>query len=279
VKSERAALPVALLALIVGTIVLAIVLSSGEDAPPDLTAIESRCTSLEGRLDELSDAVTEMSRHAKRTAGGLEGLHEKVDDLARLAEKLEETAGRPPRSKIEPGVKLHDTFEAGTDGWAVLRFIPIVIGDLEQTTQEGHAKEGRGALALSYELAEGKIPLIVRGANHINRLSLWIRTLQRPADIHVGVTEFDESRYGVEVHLEADEGWRHLEFDMATFVLAEDSFDENGGLDYDRMKGLSIADIGGFRGNAGANTLLVDEIIGEYRAEEDEKPAPGKDAF
>ncbi len=176
-------------------------------------------------------------------------------------------------------MKFHDTFETGTDGWFVARFAPAIIGEVARTEEEGMAKEGAGALALSYTLEPGKIPLTVRMSPPINRLSLWISTLNRPADVVVGVQERDRSDYNTMLHIEPGEGWRHLDFDLAQFVLSDDSKDENDRLDFHQIRSVAVVDIAGFMGGEGENVLLIDEVKGEYRAEGPPAPAAEAERF
>jgi hypothetical protein len=265
-----------LLALVVATVALALLAAPRTDETRDASSAEARHAALLERIDALSDAVAGVAEGSSRTATALDELKRKATALEGLVADLAK-AQQPP--EIEPGVKFHDTFEKGTDGWMVLRFLPMVIGDLTRTMDEGRAKEGQGALSLTYVLEQNKMPLIARGANNISYLSLWIRTLERPAEIYIGVTEFDESRYGTMVHLEVKDGWQRLSYPLANLQLAEDSRDENGRLDFDRLKGISITDIGGFMGNTGSNTLLVDEVVGEYRAKDAVRPDERREAF
>lgn len=186
---------------------------------------------------------------------------------------------RPAPPRIAPGVKFRDTFETGTHGWFVARFAPEIIGELARTEEEGRAKTGRGALALRYVLEPGKVPLVARMARGINRLSLWIRTLNRPAEIIIGVQERDESDYQTMVHIEPGEGWKHLDLDLGLFVLGDDSKDENDGLDFHEIRSVSVIDAAGFMGGRGENVLLIDEVVGEYRAGEPPPPAEKGERF
>jgi serine/threonine-protein kinase len=174
-------------------------------------------------------------------------------------------AGKRPLPAIKEGVKFHDTFETGMHGWSVVRWSPQVIGDLSRTRAKGAVKEGRSALALKYTLEPGTLPLVMRPATDINHLTFWIRTVNRPADVVVGANEKDESRYHSWQHIEAADGWKRLDLDLATFTLADDSKDENGGLDFDQIANISVIDISAILGGRGENTLLIDDLVGEFR--------------
>jgi hypothetical protein len=220
------------------------------------------------RLDDLSRRVEELSRLLAAA-----GEHRTAD--AGSGGPASSTASRPP--PIKPGVKFRDTFETGTDGWFVARFAPEIIGELARTDEEGRARVGRGALALSYDLRPGSVPLAVRmvpGRGDIDAFSVWIRTERRPAEVIVGVQERDDSSYQTMLHLEPADGWKHFEFDLAGFFLADDSEDENGRLDFHEIRSVSIADAAGFMGGKGENALLIDEAVGEYRR----RPTEGRPA-
>ncbi len=233
---------------------------------PDATR-RIEITQLSKDLAELSEAVRRLATVTaeRRRAGG----------------QAPPKAGPPP-PVIEPGVKFHDTFETGTDGWLVLKFVPLIIGEVARTEEEGRAREGKGALALSYDLEPGKIPLVVRmspSARGINRLSLWIRTVHRPAEVVIGVQERDDSSYDTMVHLEPADGWKKLEYDLAQLTLSDDSKDENDRLDFHEIQSVAVADAAGFLGGKGENVLLIDEVIGEHRAGKSKPPAKEKNQF
>lgn len=255
--------------------------------PPDGTAI-NRAITVASPTAPPSEPV-DLRAEIGRLSEGLESLSQSVERLAAsqselvaagrqaVAERLR-TPSRPEPAppRIAAGVKFHDTFETGTEGWFVARFVPAIIGQVARTQEEGMAKEGRGALALSYRLEPGKIPLIVRMSPPINRLSLWIRTLNQPADVVVGIQERDESDYNTMLHIEPDEEWKYLDFDLAHFTLSDDSEDENGRLDFHQIRSVAVIDAAGFLGGEGENVLLIDEVKGEYRA--GGPPAPAAEA-
>ena len=229
---------------------------SGVHARPVLTQpVDPRA-----EIARLSESVEALSESVRRLAAA------EVERLKAPAPAPVDEGPPPPR--IAPGVKFHDTFETGTDGWFVARFAPMIIGELTRTEEEGYAKEGEGALALSYTIEPGKIPFAVRMATGINRLSLWIRAVDRPADVLVGAQERDESSYQHMLHLEPAEGWKRLDLDLAQFVLGDDSTDENGRLDFHEIRSVSVVDASGFLGGEGDNVLLIDDVTGEYREAE-----------
>ncbi len=239
------------------------------------TAAPAEPVDLRAEIGRLSEGLESLSESVERLAASQSELAAAGKQAA--AERLRtpsRSGPAPPR--IAPGVKFHDTFETGTDGWFVARFAPMIIGEVARTEEEGMAKEGVGALALSYTLEAGKIPLALRMSGPMNRLSLWIRTLNRPADVVVGVQERDRSDYNTMLHIDPDEGWRHLDFDLAHFTLSDDSRDENDRLDFHQISSVGVVDIGGFMGGEGENVLLIDEVKGEYRAEG--PPAPVAEA-
>jgi hypothetical protein len=247
-------------------------MSGGEPAAPAQPV--AGAPDVNAEIAQLSKNVTELSDAVRRLAASTAQRPRAGDPGARKAE-------RPP-PVIEPGVKFHDTFETGTDGWVVLKFAPLIIGEVARTEEEGRVREGKGALALSYDIEPGKVPLAVRmgpSARGINRLSLWMRTVHRPAEVVIGVQERDDSSYDTMVHLEPADGWKKLEYDLAQLTLADDSTDENGRLDFHEIQSVAVADAAGFLGGKGENVLLVDEVVGEHRAAKPGPPAKAKDQF
>ena len=169
--------------------------------------------------------------------------------------------------RIAPGVKLRQTFETNTAGWQVIKFAPQVIGTVTRASAPGMAHSGKTSLALQYSLQPLTIPVMVCPARNINHLSLWAKTLNRPAELVVAVQEGgDDSRYQSWLHLEPKDGWKHIDLDLATLNLADDSKDENGHLDFDQISNMLIIDIGGILLQSGDNTLLIDDVVGEFRA-------------
>ncbi len=258
--------------------------------PPSRPGID-RATAFVSPTEPPTEPV-DLRAEIGRLSDGLESLSQSVEHLAASQSELvaagKQAVAQRPRTparpepappRIAPGVKFHDTFETGTEGWFVARFVPAIIGEVARTEEEGMAKEGRGALALSYTLEPGKAPYTVRMSGPINRLSLWIRTLNRPADVIVGVQERDDSDYNTMLHIEPDEGWRHLDFDLAQLTLGDDSTDENGRLDFHQIRSVIVADAAGFMGGEGENVLLMDEVKGEYRAEGPPAPAGKAEHF
>ena len=71
-------------------------------------------------------------------------------------------------------------------------------------------------------------------------------------------------KYQQVVQLKAADGWKSLSWPFTSFTLAQDSKDENGKLDADQIKEISIADLTTLlSGGAGAgveNVLRIDEV-------------------
>ncbi len=225
--------------------------------------------------------ITQLSKDLAELSEAVRRLAAVTAERPRAGETATRKA-KPPPPVIAPGVKFHDTFETGTDGWLVIKFAPLIIGEVARTEEEGRVREGKGALALSYELEPGKVPLMVRmspSARGINRLSLWIKTVHRPAEVVIGVNERDDSRYDTMVHLEPADGWKKLEYDLAHFTLSDDSRDENDRLDFHEIQSVAVADAAGFLGGKGENVLLIDEVVGEHRAGKPKPPAKEKNQF
>ena len=189
--------------------------------------------------------------------------------------KIEPAGAAAAGPAIAPGVKFRDTFERGTSGWLVARFSPAIVGGLKTVRKTGDPRGGR-ALALSYTLEAGKMPVATRTARDINRLTLSIRAMMRPADVIVVVNEEDGSSYNSAHHLEPRDGRKQLDLDLALFKLGGDSTDENGALDFDQIRNVAILDAGGVLGRRGDNVILIDDVVGEYRARVKPPPSGGE---
>jgi hypothetical protein len=242
-------------------------LAFGRAAPE--VATRADVEGLAGSVERLGAAVERLAE-AQREAAAREASRPAPSSAV-----PERRGAKPPPQPIEPGVKFHSTFEKGTDGWFVMRFTPEIAGKVSHTTEEGHAKEGTGALALRYTTEPGKVPLVMRPTTNVNRLSFWVRTLERPAELVVAAGEKDDSSYQTMLHLEPAEGWKRFEYDLGGFVLSADSADENDRLDFGEIGSVAFLEVSGFTGGEGTNTLLFDEVVGEYR--EGGAPAEGEE--
>jgi len=260
-KSTIPAILVAGAALVVAVVALAV--RPDPTAPRD--GDEAAVQNLAEKLDAMASSQREIDARLTRVHAKLTALAESVGRLAEAAEKTRATATRRYRAApITPGVKFRDKFEKDTCGWYVVRFTPMIIGKVARTTEEGAAKEGLGALSFGYDLKPNTLPLTVRNSPPVNRLSFWVRATQRQANVYVGAHERDGSDYGTMLSLEPGDGWKHVAVDMSTFVLGDDSQDENGRLDFDQITNVAIADVSAFMGGSGPNVLLIDEVVGEY---------------
>ncbi|MHC4251765.1 MAG: hypothetical protein ACYS9X_21810, partial [Planctomycetota bacterium] len=213
-----------------------------------------------------------LEKHILRAIGALQvGQRAKVGwlyEMRRRATSIEPlgAGAAAAGAKIAPGVKFRHGFETGTEGWSVLRFAPNVTGDVRRVTKMGMSRAGRGALALSYKLEFGKMPVAACNVKDVNHMSLWMRAMDRPAQLVFAANEKDGSSYNTMVRVEPREGWRRLDFDLDTFKLANDSTDENAVLDFDQIDVFAFVDVGAFLGGDGDNVILIDEVVGEFRA-------------
>lgn len=267
-QSRTAWLPATIVCVLVLLLAIALLLRL-RDIPSrsELVELNGKVTGIAGRLDAMDAKLDKVSTR-------IDEIRDRHRELSRQTMALREAARGPARRKpapIAPGVKFHDTFEENTNGWFVMRFAPQITGQVTRTDAEGQVKEGKGALALSYTIAPEKLPIAVRMARNINSLSLWVRAFRRPVELYVGASEKDDSSYGKLTHLDPKQGWQQLTFDFDTFTLGDDSEDENDVLDIDQIRSISVCDLAAFMGGSGANVLLIDEVVGEYR-----KPQPAE---
>ena len=155
------------------------------------------------------------------------------------------------------------------------RFSPAIVGKVKTVRKTGDPRGGK-ALALSSTFDAGKMSVVMRNARDINRLTLSIRAMMRPADILIVVNEEDGSSYNSVHHLEPRDGWKKLDLDLALFNLGGDSWDENGTLDPHQIRNVAILDPGGVVGQRGDNVILIDDVVGEYRPSAKPPPSRGE---
>jgi len=64
------------------------------------------------------------------------------------------------------------------------------------------------------------------------------------------------------MELKSGDGWKQVSLTMGDFTLADDSQDENGRLDPDQIKQISVADISSLAGGGEVdeNRLWIDQV-------------------
>lgn len=194
-----------------------------------------------------------------------------LDDVEFSSKPVAQSTGATKNAAGKP-VHLVDNFETPVIRWVPLSFelaAPPKIGAFDATLAiDPSAPPGGGkqSLKATYARQGMKINVLLRGVEKVDlkqatALSLWLKT-SRDGTFHLNVKEKDESTYRQVVELKAGDGWKELTYALSSFMLQEDSQDENNRLDAEQIKEITLSDVTPlFGGGAGGdNDLWVDEV-------------------
>jgi hypothetical protein len=196
-----------------------------------------------------------------------------LDDIVLSSKPVAQTTGVATSAKGAP-VYLVDTFESPLIRWAPASFelseTPRVnLFDAPLAIDADAAPEGgKRSMKMTYTRQAAKIQGLIRDVEKVDLkkatgLELALKTSHDGTFI-VSVKEKDESRYQAMFELKAADGWKKLSYPFTTLAKADDSTDENGKLDADQIKEVSIADVttllGGGAGAGVEAVLRVDEV-------------------
>ena len=236
----------------------------GADEPPGPDPAIADILDRVGALEEgLEKGLTAAVGRSAESDVMLRGIRESVDDLK---VKVAELAASRAATAASTDPLMECGFEDTLDGWAApeLQFGKITIaGDLAITNDAPFVRVGNGAAAWSYEVGAEQASAM----NHelalpgpITRFSCWLRS-QQPTLLVVELKEQDESKYTVVINIVEPDQWQHIERAAWAFKLSDDSEDENGRLDADRIVAITIIDPTGILGTrAGPNTVYIDDL-------------------
>ena len=193
-----------------------------------------------------------------------------MDDVAFSSQAAPQTTGVAKSGKVH----LVDTFESPSIRWMPVGFeiaetpritlfdVPVAIDPV--AGPDG----GKQSLKVTYTRQAAKLQGLLRNLEKVDlkkatALELSLKT-SHDGTFMVSIQEKDGSRYQKVVELKAADGWKKLSLPFATLELAQDSQDENGKLDADQIKEISLADIttvlGGGAGAGVENLFHVDEV-------------------
>jgi len=182
----------------------------------------------------------------------------------------------PPRHPVREvkGGKLVivDEFETGTPSWLGITLTGLGAGKpqivlakdtvIRRTQKE--VKDGKGALEASYFAPEASLVALLRfwsglklaGATEL-RFALKSKY---DAKLMISVEERDGSGYNKQLDVAGGEQWNNYRLALDEFTLGDDKVDENGKLDPDQLKQMSIIDLSGAVGEPGENVLWLDDV-------------------
>ena len=170
---------------------------------------------------------------------------------------VEEISGFPPE---DGQAVIIDTCDRSAFKW-------LVLGgkDFRLTDDTENAASG-GCYRLDYSVPASTIfallrPIKVGTLAGTRRFELSIKS---SVDISLMLTleESDKSRYGLQVPVGGMQPWQRLMVNHTQLQLADDSEDENGQLDPDQVKSLSLLDFSALTTSQDRqNTLWIDDVI------------------
>jgi len=170
----------------------------------------------------------------------------------------------PPRwekTQIDgvPAVRL-ESFEG-----APLQWLTLAGAGVEASYDKEHVADGDLSLRVVYNLpADKAFGLLTSPAGAplagMKRLRMSIVS-KVPTVLLVELKEKDDSKYDTSVQLTGGDEFQPVNLALSGFKLADDSTDENGGLDIEQAKEFLIADISVLtQAPVTANTLWLDNI-------------------
>lgn len=236
--------------------------------------LSSDSTDENGRLD-LDQVSTIVLLDAAGLLGQLQTLPTEertlwLDDVAVSQQEV------PPTFRVEKTPRgsrfVVDSCEQPTIGWMPCRaggdppkFEVEEDAEIVLVTKEAAPPEGKQALRLRYSTTPQTITAFVRFLDGLalkrpKHLSFWIKS-EKDRTLALTVEEKDGSEYNVAVQARAAEGWKQHAFELSEFKLSEGKQDENGKLDMDQVKQLTLADISGLQGQPGQNTIWLDDLV------------------
>jgi hypothetical protein len=144
-------------------------------------------------------------------------------------------------------------------GWTTKGSPPGIIESVVGPPRDGKAAK---CLRYKYKATAGGFTGVVRMMPDLKGLTsvdFWIWS-GLDGEFVIGLEEDDGSSY-IYIFKAPKEKWTHIEAPYGYFVLNEDSQDENGWLDTDRLSSpLFIADVSGLRGKEYDNTIYLSDL-------------------
>lgn len=182
-----------------------------------------------------------------------------LDDLLLSAEPV------PPRwtaTQVDGRRAVRfDSFESSPLQWVALAGQGVTV-DYDRD----FAAEGEFSLRLQYDLPPGKLVGLMTSPTGVDlsgmkRLRLWLMS-EVATTIVLSLKERDESDYNHMLELQPSDQLQLVDIDLSKMTLGDDSADENGKLDLDQVKELTLADVSLIVGKpVSVNTLWIDDVV------------------
>lgn len=194
-----------------------------------------------------------------------------IDDLYFSSKPVVATTGPAQVTRVVP-IHLVDNFES-----TVIRWLPISLEfadapkfalfdapvALDKDVPPGGGKQ---SLKFSYPRKGKKVHGVMRSLDKVDLSKAVTLDLSMKAShdgtFFVSIEEKDGSRYNMKVDLVLGD-WKSFSWKLSDFTLADDTQDENGKLDPDQIKQISLADATQLLGNSEADQvhLWIDQVL------------------
>jgi len=194
-----------------------------------------------------------------------------IDDIGFSSKPVVATTGPAQITRVVP-IHLVDNFES-----SVIRWIPISL-ELSETPKfalfdapvavdkEVPPGGGKQSLKFSYPRKGKKVHGVMRNLEKVDlskatTLDLALKC-SHDGTFFVAIEEKDGSRYNMKVDLLLGD-WKSFSWPLSAFTLADDSQDENGKLDPDQIKQITVVDATQLLGSNEADQvhLWIDQVL------------------
>lgn len=194
-----------------------------------------------------------------------------LDDIGFSSKPVATTTGAGQVTRVVP-IHLVDNFES-----SVIRWIPISL-DLSEgpkfalfdapvaVDKDVPTGGGKQSLKFSYPRKGKKVHGVMRNLEKVDlgkatTLDLALKC-SHDGTFFVAIEEKDGSRYNMKVDLLLGD-WKSFSWPLSGFTLADDSQDENGKLDPDQIKQITVVDATQLLGSNEADQvhLWIDQVL------------------
>ncbi len=154
-------------------------------------------------------------------------------------------------SALQEPALLHNTFDRGVEGWAVMQ-IAGAGAKVEATYDKAHLKNGPGSLDYNYKVGTGEVSVTALSVTPgklagMNSLHFWVQS-DHATTIMVTVQEKDGGRYGANCRVPKNQ-WQEVQLSLTDFspsTEADAPKDPDGKLDPDQINGVAVIDVDSF---------------------------------
>lgn len=216
------------------------------------------------RLERIEEQVADLRSRGEVLAARADDRSDTLEMLAGRLGAMEARLMALQPLSTTPILKC--SFHESLDGWYAPHFGADelrVAGMLTLTREADEIKSGTGAARWSYEVGPQRASVVLRELGlpgPLQEVFLWLKSSE-PTTLILELKEMDESRYHSVIEVAEANAWMEVRRALWAFRLADDSHDENGQLDADRIVSVAVADVSGVIGRrTGPNIVFIDEV-------------------